>query len=373
MKAMILAAGKGTRLHPVTEQTPKPMIPLVGPRLLDRVIGKLADQGFRDIAINSAHLGHRIMDTYANGAQLGVNLLHSFEGGAIGGDLMPAPLGSAGGMRQIQQTHGFFDTDFAVVCGDAYFDFDLEAAMQAHCRSRAVATVVVKAMPEDVLCNYGVVDYDENGNVQSFQEKPAVGDARSNMINTGIYIFSPEVFEYIPEAGEYDIGSQLLPDLVKQGVKFIATETEGTWLDVGKIKDIHASTAAILRLETDIRPTRNRYRQFMWINESAVIDPGKVILRGEVFVDSGAIVENGAILDGTSTVGRNCVVRKNAVLRRTQILGSHLEIPEGLRLENKIVTDGYVISEDGSFITREAAGIKDTRAVSQSMKFRRVG
>ncbi len=373
MKAMILAAGKGTRLHPVTEDIPKPMIPLVGSRLLDRVISKLAVQGFKDIAINSAHLGNKIMDTYGNGKQLGVDLLHSYEGGTLDGGLLPAPLGSAGGMRQIQQQYHYFDKDFAVVCGDAYFDFDLKGAMAEHRRSGAVATVLVKEMPEETLTNYGVVQYNERGDVQSFQEKPKAGTAHSNMINTGIYLFSPEVFDFIPKTGEYDIGSQLLPDLVAKGVKFIAVEAKGSWLDVGKLQDIHISTQAILRMETDIRPTPLRYRRHIWVDKSAVIDPLRIVFRGELFVDSGAIVEDGAVFDGTCTVARNCVVRKGAILRRTQILGAHLEIPAGLCLENKIVTDSYVISTDGSFVTLSEAGIKDARAISQDSRVQRVG
>lgn len=213
----------------------------------------------------------------------------------------------------------------------------------------------------------------QTGSVVSFQEKPAPGKAQSKMINTGIYVFSPEVFDYIPETGEYDIGSQLLPDLVRQGVKFIAHEAAGTWLDVGKLEDIHVATAAILRLETDIRPARQRFRQAVWIREAASVDPAGIVCRGELFVDNGAIIENKAVIDGTCSVGRNCVVRSGAVLRRTQILGSHLEIPGGLRLQDKIVTDRYVISADGVFQTLEESGIRDVRSIADQEKLARVG
>lgn len=373
MKAMILAAGKGTRLHPITTDTPKPMIPLLGQRLLDRVIASLAEHGFKDIAINSAHLGDRLMDTYGNGEHLGVNLLHSYEGGRVDDELMPAPLGSAGGMRQVQNVYNFFDEDFAVVCGDAYFEFDLAKAMADHRKHKALATVLVKEMPTETLSNYGVVVSDEAGQVTSFQEKPAPGTALSNMINTGIYIFNREIFNHIPKTGEYDIGGQLLPDLVEKGVNFRSHTVDGAWLDVGKLEDLHTATATILRNETRIRPSARRFRQATWINDSAVVDPARIISRGELFIDNGAIVENKAMFDGTCTVGRNCIVRSGAVLRRSQIIGTHIEIPAGVRLHDKIVTDRFVISADGSFETLEEAGLRDARVVSFAEKIRKVG
>ena len=102
------------------------------------------------------------------------------------------------------------------------------------------------------------------------------------------------------------------------------------------------------------------------------MDPARVICRGELFVNNGAIIEDKAIFDGTCSVGRNCVIRAGAVLRQTQIVGTHIEVPAGVRLEDKIVTNRHVIAMDGSFQTLEEAGLRDTRFIQEAEKIRKM-
>lgn len=367
MKAMILSAGQGTRLHPITTNTPKSMVPLVGVRLLDRILNTLTQQGIKQVAINSAHLSDEITSHYGNGNQFDAEILHSFEGYRADGENLPQPLGSAGGMMKIQQDHDFFDETFIVLCGDAYFDIDLWAAVREHKTNRAVATVIVKEMPDSELPNYGVVNYDPDGRVRSFQEKPEAADALSNKINTGIYIFQKSIFNHIPDTGEFDIGSQLLPSLVEKGVRFYAHETSQSWLDIGKIADLHEATEKVLRLETQIRPSAKRFSRSVWLSESASFDPARVVCFGNLFVEAGSKIEPNAVFEGTCSVGKNCVVRRTAMLTRTLITGSFIEVPSGVHLEDKIVTDDLVISLDGSSVSLEEAGLLDVRRLPRGV------
>ena len=367
MKAMILSAGQGTRLQPITKNTPKSMVPLVGVRLLDRILGKLIQQGINQVAINSSHLSDEITSHYGNGSQFGAEILHSFEGYRTGGENLPQPLGSAGGMMKVQQDHGFFDDTFIVLCGDAYFDIDLWAAVREHISNRAVATVIVKEMPDSKLCNYGVVNYDPDGRVRSFQEKPTVADALSNKINTGIYIFQKSIFDHIPKTAEFDIGSQLLPSLVEKGVKFYAHETNEAWLDIGKIADLHEATEQVLKLETKIRPTTKRFSHSIWFSESASFDPTRVVCFGDLFVEAGSKIETNAVFEGTCSVGKNCIIRRAAKLTRTLITGSFVEVPSGIHLVDKVVTDELVVSLDGTSISLEDAGLLDVRRLPKGV------
>ncbi|MDG1203928.1 MAG: NDP-sugar synthase [Pseudomonadales bacterium] len=367
MKAMILSAGQGTRLQPVTANTPKSMVPLVGVRLLDRILDRLTEQGINQVAINSAHLSDEITSHYGNGNQFGAEILHSFEGYRADGESFPQPLGSAGGMMKIQQDHNFFDETFIVLCGDAYFDIDLWAAVREHITNRAVATVIVKEMPDEKLANYGVVNYDPDGSVRSFQEKPAAADALSNKINTGIYIFQKSIFDHIPKTGEFDIGSQLLPSLVEKGIKFYAHETTASWLDIGKIADLHEATENVLKLKTKIRPSTKRFSHSVWLSESACFDPTRVVCFGNLFVEAGSKIETNAVFEGTCSVGKNCVVRRAAKLTRTLITGSFVEIPSGVHLVDKIVTDDLVIALDGSSVSHEQAGLLDVRRLPKGV------
>ena len=217
MKAMILAAGKGTRVQPLTYEMPKPMIPVLGKPVMEYLIEQLAGHEFRDIMVNVSHLPEPIETYFGDGRRWGVNIGYSFEGHIENGELFGEPLGSAGGIKRIHEFGGFFDDTFMVVCGDAIIDLDLTDAVRKHWQSGAKASIVVKEVEQEKLPNYGVVVSDEDGNITSFQEKPSIEDAKSNLVNTGIYIFEPEIIDLIPENTEYDIGSQLLPEFAGEG------------------------------------------------------------------------------------------------------------------------------------------------------------
>src|SRR5574343_952511 len=130
LKGMILAAGQGTRVRPLTKDLPKPMIPILGRPLMEYLIEHLARHGIRQIMVNVAH-HHRMIENYfGDGSRWGVELGYSYEGRIEHGDIVPHPLGSAGGMRKIQDFSGFFNDTTLVLCGDALIDLDISAALE---------------------------------------------------------------------------------------------------------------------------------------------------------------------------------------------------------------------------------------------------
>ncbi|MDP6030413.1 MAG: nucleotidyltransferase family protein, partial [Arenicellales bacterium] len=224
MKAMILAAGKGTRVRPLTHVMPKPMIPVLGKPVMEYLVEHLARHGFDQIMVNISHLAHSIEGYFGDGRRWDVEIGYSFEGYLEGGETVAEPLGSAGGIKRIQEFGNFFDDTFLVVCGDALIDLDLSAVLRKHWQSGAAASIVVREVSRERVSSYGVVVCDDAGRIQSFQEKPATEEALSQLANTGIYIFEPAIIDLIPHATEFDIGSELFPLILEQDFSFHAIE-----------------------------------------------------------------------------------------------------------------------------------------------------
>ncbi|MEM1311095.1 MAG: nucleotidyltransferase family protein, partial [Cyanobacteria bacterium P01_H01_bin.153] len=237
MKAMILAAGKGTRVRPITYTIPKPMIPILQKPVMEFLLDLLKHHGFDQIMVNVSHLANEIEGYFRDGQRFDVEIAYSFEGRIEDGQLVGDALGSAGGMKKIQEFSPFFDDTFVVLCGDALIDLDLTEAVRQHRAKGAIATVVMKSVPIKQVPSYGVVVTDEDGRIKSFQEKPKVEEALSTDINTGIYIFEPEIFNYIPAGMEYDLGGDLFPKLVASGAPFYGIRMDFEWVDIGKVPD----------------------------------------------------------------------------------------------------------------------------------------
>ena len=131
MKAMILAAGKGTRVRPITYTIPKPLIPILQKPVMEFLLELLRQHGFDEIMVNVSHLAHEIEGYFRDGQRFGVDIGYSFEGSIVDGELVGEAVGSAGGLRKIQDFNAFFDDTFIVMCGDALIDLDLTAAVKA--------------------------------------------------------------------------------------------------------------------------------------------------------------------------------------------------------------------------------------------------
>jgi mannose-1-phosphate guanylyltransferase len=246
MKAMILAAGKGTRVRPITYTIPKPMIPILQKPVMEFLLELLRQHQFDQIMVNVSHLANEIENYFRDGQRFGVEIAYSFEGRIVDGELVGEALGSAGGMRRIQDFNPFFDDTFVVLCGDALIDLDLTEAVKWHREKGSIATVIMKTVPKEEVSSYGVVVTDEEGRIKTFQEKPSVEEALSNCINTGIYIFEPEVLDYIPSNTEFDIGGDLFPKLVEMGAPFYGIPMDFEWVDIGKVPDYWHAIRSVL-------------------------------------------------------------------------------------------------------------------------------
>lgn len=157
MKAMILAAGEGTRVRPITFLLPKPMIPLVRTPVMELIIQHLKSFGINQIIVNTSHLAPLIENYFRDGERFNVQIAYSFEGKLVNGELKGEALGSAGGMKKVQNFSGFFDETFMVVCGDAFIDLDISKVLEFHATRKSIATIVLKDVPRSKVYKYGVV------------------------------------------------------------------------------------------------------------------------------------------------------------------------------------------------------------------------
>jgi mannose-1-phosphate guanylyltransferase len=190
------------------------MIPILQKPVMEFLLELLREHGFDQIMVNVSHLAEEIENYFRDGQRFGVHIAYSFEGRIEDGELIGDAMGSAGGIKRIQDFQPFFDDTFIVLCGDALIDLDLTEAVKRHKAKGAMASLITKRVPMDQVSSYGVVVTDDDGRVLSFQEKPSIDEAASNMINTGIYIFEPQVLDFIPSGEAFDIGADLFPRLV---------------------------------------------------------------------------------------------------------------------------------------------------------------
>jgi len=346
-KAMILAAGQGTRVRPLTKGMPKPMIPVLGKPVLEYLIEHLALHGVKEIMINVAHHHWKIENYFGDGHRWGVEIGYSHEGVREHGEIKPKPVGSAGGMKRIQDFSGFFDQTTLVLCGDAIIDLDLTAALAEHHERKAMASVVTLPVPADQVKNYGIVVADAQGRVTSFQEKPDPAKARSNLASTGIYIFEPAVLEMVPSGKEFDIGSDLFPMLVQQGLPFFAQSRPFQWIDIGRVGDYWSVLQQVLAGEiASMRMPGTQVRPGVWVGLNTRIDWDQVNIQGPVYIGSGSRIEAGARIQGPAWLGHGCLMRAGSVLQRSVLL-DYTRVDAGTLMDEVIASPQYVVQRDG--------------------------
>ena len=343
IKGMILAAGQGTRVRPLTKDLPKPMIPILGKPVMEYLIAHLSSSGVEDIMVNVAHKHWKIENYFGNGSRWGVNIGYSYEGVYEYGEITPRSMGSAGGMRKIQDFGGFFDTTTIVICGDALIDLDIQAAVLEHRKKKALASVITLEVPRSEVSNYGVVETDADGRIVAFQEKPKMEEARSNFASTGIYIFEPEVIDLIPPGKVFDIGSQLFPMLAEKGLPFFAQKSAFNWIDIGHVADYWTVLQRVLRGEVaQMQMPGREIKPGIWVGINTRIDWDHVKIDGPVYIDSGVCIEAGAEIKGPAWITRGSHICKNAKVIRS-ILLEYTRISSDMTFEDTIVSPNYCV------------------------------
>lgn len=355
MKAMILAGGKGTRVQPITNTVPKPMIPIISKPIMEFLVEVLRRHGFDQIIVSTSYLADAIETYFREGTRFGVEMGYSFEGYHADGRPIAEGLGSAGGLKKIQDFSGFFDDTFAVLCGDALIDLDLTAALEFHRAQKAIATIVLKDVPRSDVSSYGVVKTAADGRILQFQEKPDPQDAVSTAINTGIYLFEPQIFDYIPSGVAFDIGGQLFPLLAEKDLPFFGVTLPFSWIDIGKTPDYWQATQMILRGEFKINMPGRELAPGIWGGINLAVDLSKTDIRPPVYIGASTAIEPGATVIGPTVIGRGCVIEAGARIEAC-VVDDHTRVSGFADVREKIVGGHFCVDRAGRNVELAGTG-----------------
>lgn len=306
-KAMIMAAGVGSRLDPLTQDVPKPLVPIANRPIMDILLERLLEIGIKDVVANTHYKAEQIIERYKD-SQMGINFNYIHE---------KELSGTAGGVKKCQF---FFEEgeDFLVLSADGLSNADLKTAIQSHKNSGAIASMGIKKIALEEIPNFGVVVTDYEGFVVGFQEKPSIKEAKSDCINTGIYIFNYKIFDYIPSGCFYDFAKNVFPDLLAQGIKINTFHVEEYWSDIGTIAQYAQST-------------KDLFGGLYKINHTGIITTPK-----GSYIKGNSYIASSALFFGFNTIGKDCIIGKNVTLKDC-IIWDDVEIHDNVILKDCII------------------------------------
>ncbi len=317
MRAVVLVGGEGTRLRPLTWTTPKQMLPVGGRPMIERVLEGLATHGIDEAVLSLGYRPDAFIDTYPDGRCAGVALRYAVE---------DEPLDTAGAIR-FAALESALAEPFVVVNGDVITDLDVTGLVRFHRQSGAEATIALT--PVEDPSRFGVVPTDTSGRVVAFIEKPASGEAPTNLINAGTYVLEPSVIDRIPDGRRVSIERETFPSLVEQG-RLYALASGAAWLDAG--------TPATY-LEANLRYAEDPDRSCRRADGAAVKD--SVVGSGVEF-GPGSVVESSVLMDGVvigegsevrgSIVGPGATIGAGSTVESLSVIGAGFEVAAGVHL-----------------------------------------
>lgn len=303
---MVLAAGLGTRLRPLTNEITKPMVPVLDRPVMAHILDLLDRHGFEHVVANLHYFPDSIKQYF------GERLSYRYE---------EELLGTAGGVRACADFFG--DEAFLIISGDALTDIDLTAFVARHREAGGIATLAVKKVSD--TREYGVVLHDREGRITGFQEKPNPEEALSDLGNCGIYIFEPAIFDYFPERPFVDWAQDVFPALLEHDVPFHIHEVRDYWNDVGSLSELRQGTFDALHGELRLQI------------EGREVSPG-VIVAGE------SAVPESAQIDGSVWIGHNVQIGEHVRLTGPIVLGDGVRVGDGAQLRDSIVLPGTAVA-----------------------------
>jgi mannose-1-phosphate guanylyltransferase len=316
MRAMVLAAGLGTRLRPITYEIAKPMVPVLDRPVMAHIVDLLERNGVEQIVANLHHFPDPIRDYF------GERVAYRYE---------QELLGTAGGVRNCADLLG--DGTFLVISGDALTDIDLQALLASHRERGAIATLAAAHVTD--TREYGVVLHDREGRISGFQEKPEPQDARSDLGNCGIYCFEAAIFDYFPQQAFVDWAHDVFPTLLANDVPFFVHRISEYWNDIGSLAELRQGTFDALAGELRIEIPGSEVAPGVIVGEGTQID-GLESLEGPIWIGRDVSIGAGTRLSGPLAIGDGVRIGAGAALRDT-IVFPGTELAPGAILIGAIV------------------------------------
>ncbi len=323
MKAVVMAGGHGTRLRPLTSSTPKPLLPIVNRPILEHVIDFLKSFEITELIFTVSYLADMIQSYFGDGSDFGVSIKYSVE---------QIPLGTAGSVLNVADQ---LKEDFLVISGDVLTNFNLIDLMGWHKNSSSIVSIALKQIDDPT--SFGVVICDESNEVVRFVEKPTWGQVFSDTINTGVYVMSPEVFEFMVPGKELDFSSDIFPELLNHKKKISGFKMLGYWEDIG-------THLAYLKAHRDV------------LDGKITLNHIGFELKEGVFIGENVDIHPTVRIDGPCMIGSNSTVDSNCIINPYSVLGSNVRIRQDSLIDHSIIMDnsfiGYRSSVRGSIVGR---------------------
>jgi len=233
-QAVVMVGGMGTRLRPLTNDRPKPILPVLDRPCLSYLIESLAKGGIEEVILACGYRSEKMKQAIGDGSREGTRIEYSYE---------DEPMGTAGAIKLLE---GRLDRTFVAVNGDVFADFDLRKEIEEHKRTKASVTISLTRVKDP--CEFGIARLDADGRITEFKEKPKPEEVFSDLINAGIYVIQKDVLRYVPKGTKFDFSKELTPYLMANGHRIQGHLINGLWMDVGRPKDLLGANLAAAEL-----------------------------------------------------------------------------------------------------------------------------
>ncbi|MBR6753753.1 MAG: hypothetical protein IKM05_06975, partial [Clostridia bacterium] len=326
---------EGVRLRPMTLHCPKPLVPLLGKPVMAYTLQLLKKHGINEAGVTLWYQPKAIRAAFRDGEKMGMKLRYFEE---------TSPMGTAGSVGMARE---WLHDTFFVLSGDGLTDCDLTEAMRFHKQKKALATLVLKRV--EVPLQYGAVMTDGDGKIVRFVEKPDWSRAFTNLVNTGIYILEPEIFDYIPTDVMKDFGKDIFPTLLDKGLALYGWEMQGYWCDVGSQEAYLQAQQDLLRGKVGLDAEKGVHPQAMLQTD--------VHLQGHFFIDRDTVIEKGAAIRN-SVIGPGCRIGAGAVIENS-CLWQQAKVGTKARVDGSVLCRGTkvmggAVLEDGCTVGQNA-------------------
>jgi mannose-1-phosphate guanylyltransferase/phosphomannomutase len=323
VKAFVLAAGIGERLKPLTNDIPKPMIPILDKPVLYYTFVNLKKNGIYSICVNLHHCPNIIKNFFKKN-NIGIELIFSYE---------KKLLGTAGAIKKVEY---LFNDTFLVMSGDGLTNIKLKNAIEFHKKKKSLATIILKKIESKFKYGFAIVNKDFK--IRSFIEKPLWNDIFENNVNTGIYIFDPKIFKFIPENKFFDFSSDLFPLLIKKKEKIYGYIMNEYWIDIGSFSEYRKGVFDVLDGKVNIDVENKNYKH---LGNNLQIDK-TVKIYAPCFIGNNVVIGRNAIINPYSVISDNVNIRSNVFLEESIVL-ENSKIGKNVRIKNTIVGHNTVI------------------------------
>lgn len=346
MKAVILAGGEGKRLRPITDNIPKPMVPIFDKPCMEHLLISLSKCGITEVVV-TLHYMPEVITHFFGSSYNGISIRYTEE---------KEPRGTAGAVKDASKN---FSEPFFIVSADAVINFDFEGINAFHKAAKSNFTVVCKEVKAPG--EYGLVNKDDENHILSFSEKPGWNRTNGNLANTGVYLMNPEINELIPDTGTVDFASDIFPEILKKNLPFFAYKETGYWCDIGSPEAYKECHRAVFEKKANIH--LNEIKKGVYAIDSipngnyTVIPP--VYFGKNITVEKDAVIGPYTVIGDGSTVGRKAKIRKSVLLNKTfsgeeafisdSIICSSSSVKKGCRIfENAVIGENTVIGENST-------------------------